>query len=165
MAESVEKKKRARVRKWTERETVRFVELYEVEEILWNVRLNEYKNKDARLSALKRIVDNLNMPDVGVNEVLKKINNIRSTYQQEKVKIKTSRGTGSATEDVYVSTLPWFDIAERFLSEAINTRKTSSNLVSFINTISNVMSPLAVILNCSYLASRSYCSANQQSLL
>ncbi|CAK1592033.1 unnamed protein product [Parnassius mnemosyne] len=46
-------------RKWSERYTLKFAELYEAEVVLWDVRLKEYKNKDARNAALQRMVKNL----------------------------------------------------------------------------------------------------------
>lgn len=121
-------------KKWSERDTVRFVELYEEEEVLWNVRLKEYKIKDARNAAIERIIHNLNM-DITIQDVNTKINNIRSTYNQEKLKIKKSTGTGSGANDVYVPSLAWYEIADRFLSGVIKSRKTYQNVVSlFIYT-------------------------------
>lgn len=121
-------------KKWSERDTVRFVELYEEEEVLWNVRLKEYKIKDARNAANERITHNLNM-DITIQDVNTKINNIRSTYNQEKLKIKKSTGTGSGANDVYVPSLAWYEIADRFLSGVIKSRKTYQNVVSlFIYT-------------------------------
>lgn len=121
-------------KKWSERDTVRFVELYEEEEVLWNVRLKEYKIKDARNAAIERIIHNLNM-DITIQDVNTKINNIRSIYNQEKLKIKKSTGTGSGANDVYVPSLAWYEIADRFLSGVIKSRKTYQNVVSlFIYT-------------------------------
>lgn len=111
---------------------MRFVELYEAEEVLWNVKLNDYKNKDARNAAIQRIIQNLNS-ECTIQDVNSKINNIRSTYIQEKNKIKISTGTGSGADDIYVPTLPWFEIAERFLSGVVKSRKTFQNVVSLSN--------------------------------
>ncbi|CAG4918466.1 unnamed protein product [Colias eurytheme] len=116
-------------KKWSEREMVRFVKLYETEEVLWNVRLKDYKNKDARNAAIQRIIHNLNM-ECTIQDVNSKINNIRSTYMQEKAKIKKSTGTGSGADDIYVPSLAWFEIADRFLSGVIKSRKTFQNVVS-----------------------------------
>lgn len=116
--------------KLSERETVRFVELYEAEECLWNVRANNYKNKDARDIAIDRIVKNLGIPGFTAEDVLKKINNIRSSYLQEINKIKSSTVTGCDSKSVYVPRVAWFDIAHRFLPGVMKTRTTFSNLVS-----------------------------------
>ncbi|CAG5011242.1 unnamed protein product [Parnassius apollo] len=129
-------------KKWTERDTVRFVELYEEEQVLWNVRLKDYKNKDARNAAIQRIIHNLNM-EVTIKEVNTKINNIRSTYTQEKVKIKKSTGTGSGANDVYVPSLAWYEIADRFLSGVIKSRKTYQNVENSDNSSSDPDVPAA----------------------
>lgn len=118
------------LKKLSDRETVRFVELYESEECLWNIRSNDYKNKDARDSAIDRIVKNLGIPGYTSEDVLKKINNIRSSYLQEINKIKSSTSTGCDSDSVYVPRVAWFDIANRFLPSVIKTRTTYSNLVS-----------------------------------
>jgi hypothetical protein len=39
-------------KKWTEAETLKFIELYEAEEVLWNVKKTEYKNKFLREEAI-----------------------------------------------------------------------------------------------------------------
>ena len=44
--ESVGIKRKKKIRKCTDRENAKFMELYETEEVLWNVRLAEYKNKE-----------------------------------------------------------------------------------------------------------------------
>lgn len=125
-------------RKWSERENIRFMELYEAEESLWNVRLAEYKNKDARNSALERIRINLNIPGLSENMILKKINAMRTTYKQEAEKIKASTTTGASTEDIYVPSIAWFEIADRFLRDVMKIRNKYTNLVSCFNN------------NCSY---------------
>ncbi|CAH2001940.1 unnamed protein product [Acanthoscelides obtectus] len=66
-----------------------------------------------------------------IQDINTKINNIRSTYSQEKMKIKKSQGTGSGADDMYTPSVPWFEIADRFLSEMIKPRKTFQNLVQF----------------------------------
>ncbi|CAG5006426.1 unnamed protein product [Parnassius apollo] len=115
-------------KKWTERDTVRFVELYEEEQVLWNMRLKDCKQKRCPECAIQCIIHNLNM-EATIQEVNTKINNIRSTYTQEKVKIKKSTGTGSGANDVYVPSLAWYEIADRFLSGVIKSRKTYQNVI------------------------------------
>ena len=114
-------------KKWSERDTTRFLELYEAEEVLWNVRCKEYKNKDARNAALQRLIRCFDF-DVTVDDLNKKINNIRSTYIQERAKIKNSNRTGSGAEEIYVPTLAWYEIADRFLADIVKCRKSFKNV-------------------------------------
>lgn len=123
-------------KKWSEMETIRFVEQYEKQEVLWNVRLSQYKNKTARAAALNQLIKNLKIPGITAEGVLKKINNIRSTYQQEKLKMKKCIDGGTPGEIMYTSSLPWFHIADRFLPTVIKPRESSTILVStycFVN--------------------------------
>lgn len=117
-------------RKWSERDTFKFVELYEAEAVLWDVRLKNYKNKDARNAALERIVRNLEIDDITTQDIISKINKIRTTYTQEKAKIKKSQGTGSGVDDIYMPSLPWYEVADRFLSGVVKSRNTFTNVVS-----------------------------------
>ncbi|CAK1578407.1 unnamed protein product [Parnassius mnemosyne] len=103
---------------------------------------SDYKNKDARNVAIQRIIHNLNM-EVTIQEVNTKINNICSTYAQEKVKIKKSTGTGSGANDVYVPSLAWYEIADRFLSGVIKSRKTYQNVENSDNSSSDPDIPTA----------------------
>lgn len=127
---STKKNKTEVKKKWSERDTVRFVELYEAEEALWNFKLDDHRNKDARNAAILRIIHNLNIQGLTIQDINTKINNIRSTYSQEKAKVTKSMGTGSGADDVYVPSLVWFEIADRFLSDIIKSRKTFQNKVS-----------------------------------
>ncbi|XP_071033040.1 uncharacterized protein, partial [Parasteatoda tepidariorum] len=118
----------ARNSKFDDQKTLEFVQFYEKEEVLWNVRHEEYKNKDARDSAFLRIAKAMNMPRVGPADVNNKINSIRTAFKQELQKIKESKGTGAAAEVVYIPKISWFDAANRFLPSVIKKRKSFSNL-------------------------------------
>lgn len=127
------KRKQKTIRKWTDRESIRFMEMYEAEEVLWNVRLADYKNKDARNSAVERLAKAMNIPGFSGRDVLKKINSMRTTYKQEieKIKVSNTGTTDSATTDIYVPNLAWYKIADRFLRGVMNIRSKLTNLVSF----------------------------------
>lgn len=131
-------------KKWRESDTIRFVELYEKAECLWNFRHPVYKNRNARDQAIQNIIKEMNLPgkqskkinskaklllitDFGVNELKNKIKNIRSTYQQEVNKIRRSKQNfdGDIMEE-YKTNLAWFPIADRFLKGVINSTKITS---------------------------------------
>ncbi|XP_050505541.1 uncharacterized protein LOC126883884 [Diabrotica virgifera virgifera] len=111
-----------------ERETVRFVELYESEPVLWNVTDPRYNKKDARTAALERIVAQLEIENFTSKHVLEKFKNLRSSYLQELKKIKNSTKSGCSADDVYVPKVVWFPIMHRFLMPHVKSRKTHSNL-------------------------------------
>lgn len=49
-------------KKWRESDTIRFVELYEKSECLWNFRHPVYKNRNARDQAIQHIIKEMNLP-------------------------------------------------------------------------------------------------------
>lgn len=74
--------------KFTEEETLKFVQLYREHECLWDMSSPNYKNKTLRQNAIEAIIKEMALPGFGVNEVRNKIKNLRSTYNQEVLKIK-----------------------------------------------------------------------------
>lgn len=119
--------------KFTEEETLKFVQLYREHECLWNMSSPNYKNKTLRQNAIEAIIKEIALPGFGVNEVRNKIKNLRSTYNQEVLKIKKSAKSGSGKEDVYVPSMKWFEILDPVMKYSKGTTDTSdviSNLVS-----------------------------------
>ncbi|XP_026746865.1 uncharacterized protein LOC113508093 [Trichoplusia ni] len=64
-----------------------------------------------------------------MNEVTKKIKNLRSTYNQELLKIEKSKKSGSGTDEIYKPSIKWFDSMD-YIMKIINLKEkeTSSNL-------------------------------------
>lgn len=121
-------------KRWGDYDTIRFVELYEKAECLWNFQHNDYKNKKVRESAYQKIVQEMNIPGFDVTELKYKIKNIRSTYAQERLKLKKA---GVQMNKSY--TLKWFPIAERFLGRVVAVKSsTSTSSVEKKNTEEDV---------------------------
>lgn len=59
--------------------------------------------------------------------------NLRSTYNQELLKIEKSKKSGSGTDEIYEPSIKWFDAMD-YIMKIINLKEkeTSSNLVSII---------------------------------
>jgi hypothetical protein len=49
------------VMKMNDEQTMQFIDYYEKEEVLWNTKLQSYRNRDARGEAKKRIVLGMNI--------------------------------------------------------------------------------------------------------
>lgn len=81
-------------KKWSEDKTMKFINLYESHEVLWNTSISEYKNKHARKIALEKICNEMAIENFGVNEAKAKINSIRSAYCQEVKKVSASKHSG-----------------------------------------------------------------------
>lgn len=116
--------------KWTEESTLKFVELYRDHECLWNTQLLVYRNKQARATAIKSIVNEMNITGFNDVDVKNKIKNLRSTYGQEVAKIRKSEHSGMRTSEIYEPKMKWFAIMKIFLKGIDKKRETLSNFVS-----------------------------------
>jgi len=116
--------------KWTEDDTYKFVGLYCDYECLWNIGSANYKNKHMRQRAIEVIMQAMKHEEFGVAEVKQKINNIRSTYNQEVQKIQKSRASGISPDDVYKPTVKWFYVMDQTMKGSKGQSQTRCNLVS-----------------------------------
>ncbi|KAK0077165.1 hypothetical protein PV326_010235, partial [Microctonus aethiopoides] len=100
------------------------IESYRENECLWQVKSPHYKNYIKKKAAIADIAEKM-----GITKEItkKKIASLRSTYLLEKKKIADSKSTGSGTDTVCISTIPWFNQME-FLDDVIIARRTISNL-------------------------------------
>jgi TRAP-type mannitol/chloroaromatic compound transport system substrate-binding protein len=78
------------VPKWNSNEIIKFLDVYERYEILWNVRCDEYANKSKRETAFKNLLQEIK--DRGFQkisfEILRKmIKYIKTVYRKELAKI------------------------------------------------------------------------------
>lgn len=95
--------------RWSEEDTLKFAILYKNQECLWNKYTMAYKNKAARQQAIESIVQQMKMEGFRVSEAKTKIKNLRSTYNQELLKIKKSQETAYSPAEVYVPNVKWFE--------------------------------------------------------
>ncbi|KAL4143233.1 hypothetical protein QTP88_005590 [Uroleucon formosanum] len=115
-----------------EKMTLRFVELYRDQRVLWDKEHEAYNKRTERLRAYRRIAEAMSVDGLGVPEVASKIKNIRSTYLQELKKIKDSAQRHliqSEEEDAsspYVPKLLWFSILDSMIGGAAVKRLYSS---------------------------------------
>ncbi|XP_031347811.1 uncharacterized protein LOC116174125 isoform X2 [Photinus pyralis] len=117
---------------WTKSLTITLIGLYEHHLCLYDVKNKFYSNKHARVEALNTIVGRLN-EEPGVNftvdDVKKKIANLRSQFNHELSKINSSKRSGGGTDDLYEPSVWWFEYMA-FIKKFIKTRKGKSNLES-----------------------------------
>lgn len=115
-----------------EKMTLKFVELYRDQRLLWDKEHEAYNKRADRLRAYRRIADGMAVDGLGVPEVATKIKNIRSTYLQELKKIKDSVQRPKSEEDqdedvTYVPKLLWFPILDSMIGGAAVKRLYSSS--------------------------------------
>lgn len=117
--------------KWSEAETIKFVELYRIHECLWNIHSADYKNKVMKRTAQEVIAFKMSMDKFGVEEVKQKIKNLRSTYNQEVAKIQRSKILESNSANVYVPNIKWFVIMDGFVKNMKRQSLTEDNLEKY----------------------------------
>ncbi|CAH1984390.1 unnamed protein product [Acanthoscelides obtectus] len=72
--------------KWSEEETMHFVELYSEKECLWKKSSVNYRNKNMRRAAEGDIANRMEKESFGVAELKQKIKIMRTTCNQEALK-------------------------------------------------------------------------------
>ncbi|CAO1367562.1 unnamed protein product [Diamesa serratosioi] len=109
---------------WSRQETKDLITLYEINECLWNKQLREYKDRDERISSIQSISDEMK---ISIDEINKKIHNLRNQYRFELNKTKKPKVAG---KPVYVTKWPYFTNLS-FLENIVSVR--GSNTTQIIN--------------------------------
>jgi hypothetical protein len=115
--------------KWREEHTQMILELLSDHECLWNVKSENYRNRNIRERALEEILKQINIPDLTVEDVKLKIKTIRTRYSYELGKILKSEKSGAGRDDIYIPKLFWFKQADVFLRSVCTPRLSSSTKV------------------------------------
>jgi hypothetical protein len=125
--------------KWSSEDVVKFLDVYEDFEGIWNIRHSDYNNNIKRDSAMLKLMGELLKRDVGVEsvEVLrKKVKSIKTCTGKSLRRLKNKK-SGAAADDVYQPKLAWFKRADIFLKNVVSSRTTTSNLVSTFALLHN----------------------------
>jgi len=117
---------------WTDVRIEQLIDLYTERPCLWKSTSEAYHKKDHRDKACQEIVEELNIACkenqrslVNVQEVKRKIINLRSQFSHELSKAQKRR-TGSGTDEVYES--KWVHFRSLlFLKDYVQARKTKTN--------------------------------------
>nr|CAH7742650.1 unnamed protein product [Callosobruchus chinensis] len=113
-------------RKLSDTENLKLVQLYRDNECLWDLKSQNYRNKEMRATALQNIAQEMNLEEFGPTDVKNKIKNLRATYYLELDKIKKSSKSG-AGGNVYTPKVKWFEEMDAFIRNVSIQRKTTDN--------------------------------------
>jgi len=88
-----------------------FLNVYHNHECLWNSKCSSYSDRRMRNNAYEELVHlcKPRFPEATREFVVKKIHNFRSSFRRELNKIRQSKKSGTSTDEVYVSTLWYFN--------------------------------------------------------
>ena len=110
---------------WTREEIETLITLWEGNEILYNVSLSDYLNKDKKSAAVKQIAEQL---ETNEENVSKKMASLRSYYFQLRSQYESAKTkSGSGTADINKPTWPFFD-SLKFLDDNLTMKGTSSSI-------------------------------------
>ena len=70
-----------------------FIEIYKSEQCLWKVQCKDYHNRDKKSAAYEKFIEKLKeiTPDADRAMVVKKINNLRTSYRKELKKVQSEK--------------------------------------------------------------------------
>lgn len=113
---------------WTRQETKDLITLYEINECLWNKNLREYKDRDERISSIQSISDEMK---ISIEEINKKIHNLRNQYRFELNKTKKK----IPGKPKYTTKWPYYQNLS-FLENIVSVRgsNNSQNVSDFAET-------------------------------
>lgn len=112
---------------WTNQQVLQFLELYEQEELLWNPKHENHKNRNLTYDAWKQIEMTMGIP---LKILKKKKDVLLATYRKLAKKVESSKKSGCGTADVFEPT--WFAYNKMsFLRTVYLPRSTINSEVCF----------------------------------
>ncbi|XP_076061488.1 uncharacterized protein LOC143037246 [Oratosquilla oratoria] len=92
---------------WTE-----FIQLYRNNECLWKIKNKDYMDKEKKNIAYEVLAEKLRerYEEATVDDVRKRINNMRSVFRKEMKKVNASMKSSARHEDVYVPQLWYYNL-------------------------------------------------------
>ncbi|KAJ8020136.1 hypothetical protein HOLleu_42010 [Holothuria leucospilota] len=103
---------------------------YESLPALWKIKSDEYMKRDKKADAYNVLLQKYkeHFPAATLEELKKKLNILRTNFRSELRKVERSVKSGAGTEDLYVSSLWYFD-ALLFLRDQETTARSRSSIV------------------------------------
>lgn len=125
-----------------------FIESYRNLPELWDIECPSYSNRIKKAAAYDILIENLKPLESDANResVVKKINNLRSTFQKKLKKVNDSKRSGMGSDDIYVPSL-WYFNDLMFLVD----KETPASSESTFNKADNDKEDLVSALFCSVI--------------
>ncbi|PNF42420.1 hypothetical protein B7P43_G10954 [Cryptotermes secundus] len=116
---------------WSKDFLVEFIEEFRGHPCIWKVKSKEYHNREMKENAYLALTEKMKTIDPQANKetVLKKINNLRSSFRKERKKVLMAKKSGMSSEDLYVPKL-WYYKYLLFLVDQEEALDGFSSLVS-----------------------------------
>ncbi|KAL4702735.1 hypothetical protein ACJJTC_001480 [Scirpophaga incertulas] len=107
-----------------------FILIYKSEPCIWRVKDKAYHDRNKRAAAYEKLLTKLRELETNATkeDVVKKINALRSNVRREKRKIDESTKSGASADEIYKPSLWYYDMFE-FLGDQDTPRPSQSNIV------------------------------------
>lgn len=105
-----------------------FFDKFEEKSMLWQSSSEHYKNKFLKMKAWKELLVEYQKidPEATVEQLKRKITNIRTCYRRERKKINASEKSGAGFDDIYTPSLWYFDKLDFLKDQEMPVAGTSS---------------------------------------
>jgi hypothetical protein len=92
---------------WTKEFLTEFIELYDTQKCLWNVKSKDYSNRTKKDDAYESLIHKMKQVDEQADSaaVVNSINNLRITFRRKLKKVVASKKSGARADDVYTPRL------------------------------------------------------------
>ena len=122
------------------------IECFRSRPVLWDVKLRSYKDRALKVTEWEGLAADFNEANTAHDDISslilqKKVESMKVMYSRNNKKVRESRKSGMAQEEVYKPTL-WYFEKLRFLSDSFSVRSGRSNLA-----LQRKVSPYVCILS------------------
>ncbi|XP_043508723.1 uncharacterized protein LOC122528070 [Frieseomelitta varia] len=107
---------------WSKSEIIELISQYEEKSVLWNTKDIQYRNRETKAKIFEEFALNFSC---SVEEIQRKIHNLRNQMSQELRKVRKKSKSGSGTDNLICSNWPYFQ-AMRFLVPVLTNDNTLS---------------------------------------
>ena len=115
--------------KWTDEDIEMLINFYKENPLLWDISLQEYRNRDSRRLAFKKLSELLNKTE---EECKKQWHSLRVQFNKNCTRHESSKKSGSGTDEVFTPSWKFYDIM-LFTKESLEVDASSSTLSDSFN--------------------------------
>ena len=115
--------------KWTDEDIEMLINFYKENPLLWDISLQEYRNRDSRRLAFKKLSELLNKTK---EECKKQWHSLRVQFNKNCTRHESSKKSGSGTDEVFTPSWKFYD-SMLFTKESLEVDASSSTLSDSFN--------------------------------
>jgi len=115
--------------KWTDEDIEMLINFYKENPLLWDISLQEYRNRDSRRMAFKKLGELLNKTE---EECKKQWHSLRVQFNKNCTRHESSKKSGTGTDEVFTPSWKFFD-SMLFTRESLEVDASSSTLSDSLN--------------------------------